>query len=92
MSIKSRLTHVTYPDHLSLVDVDFERGDRVTVTCDGNDVSAICVEASAGEGWVDVYVTHNHRILLNRDGEPTLFRLHGEVVIVHEKRRERLAL
>jgi hypothetical protein len=44
------------------------------------------------KGWVDVYVTHNHRILLNHAGEPALFRMRGEVVIVHEKRRERVAL
>lgn len=90
-------TLVTTPAHLSLEDVDFTRGDRATVTCDGNDVSGIFVEADTGdgnrgEGWVDVYVTHNGKVLLNDKGEPTLFRLRGEVVIIHEKRRERVAL
>jgi hypothetical protein len=89
---KGNSTLVTYPDHIAMDGVDFARGDRVTVTCDGNDVSAICVEAHAIKGWVDVYVTHNHRILLNHAGEPALFRMRGEVVIVHEKRRERVAL
>lgn len=55
---------------------DFEKN---TISClfNSQEISNICVEADASEGWADVLIFCNGRALIGADEEFIITRIHG---------------
>jgi hypothetical protein len=70
---------------------DFERN---TISClfNGQEISNICVEADAAEGWADVLIFSNGRALIGADENFIITRIHGTVQITLTQRTKQLKI
>jgi hypothetical protein len=81
--IKKSLDHVIGGDSL-----------KGTISClfNGQEITNICVEADATEGWADILVLNNGRALIGADEDFIITRIHGTIQIVLSERPKRVKI
>ena len=90
--VKSRSDSVISTVSLEHAIAGKDTDKNITATLNGQDITGICVEADAPEGWADVIILSGGKPIKDAEGDVIIQRLHGEVAITLTKTRKRVKI